>query len=114
MSTDVLTPVAIENEGRRLCLLLEHATTELAERSRAAAMADAEYRKAHAMALLEAEAPTVSEREAKATIASSDEYLERKIAEARQLSCQEACRNYRAQLDWLRSVAANVRHQVTA
>lgn len=111
--SQVMSQVDIEKEGRRLALLLEHETEELAGRARTAAQADAEYKKTHAQELLRAEGPTVGEREAKATIASSDVYLERKIAEANQLVSIEKCRNLRAQLDWLRTIAANVRAQVT-
>ena len=109
----ILSQVEIENEGQRLAHRLEEAKTALRDRAMEAARADAEYRKVHAQQVLLAEAPTVGEREARATIAASDVYLARRIAEAKQLSAQEACRNYRAQLDWLRSLAANVRAQVT-
>ena len=87
-------------------------TTELARRSRDAAEADAAYKCAYAKAYLAAEGKTVAEREAHAVLEVADAYLRRRIAEALQLAAQEAGRNYRAQLDALRSIGASVRFAI--
>ena len=104
----IVTPVNVEREIVRLCELCELVVTQIAKRARTAAETDAEYKRLHARAVLEAEG-TVAEREARAHLAAADEYLARRIAEAELLAAQEAGRNYRAQLDALRSINANVR-----
>jgi hypothetical protein len=105
---DVLNQAQVEAEILRLSNLAERATTALAKRARVAAEADADYKCAHAKAFLEADG-TVGEREARAALATQVQYRDRKIAEALLMGAQEAGRNYRAQLDALRSIAANLR-----
>lgn len=107
-----VTQHMIESEILRLCGLAEKATTELGKRARVAAVKDAAYKKAHAVAFLKAEG-TVGEREAHAALDSDTEYAERRAAEAVLLAAQEAGRNYRAQLDALRSLNSNLRALVT-
>ena len=102
----------VESEIRRLSELAEKVTTEIATRARASAVADGRYTAEHAKAFLAAEGP-VAEREAKAAVVTAEEYEDRKIAEALLLSAQEAGRNYRAQLDALRSINANHRALVS-
>ncbi len=104
----IVGPVDVEREIIRLCELCELVVTRIADRARKCAEADAEYKRVHARAVLEATG-TIPERDAKATLAAADEYLRKRIAEAEQLAAQEAGRNYRAQLDALRSINANVR-----
>lgn len=104
--------VEIENEIMRLSGLAEDVTHKLAERAREAAAADVAYKIAHAQALLRAEGPQYV-RDATATVDTADQYQARRIAEARLLAAQEAGRNYRAQLDSLRSINANHRALVT-
>ncbi len=108
MSSHIVTPVNVEREIIRLCELCELVVTRIADRARKAAETDSEYKRVHARAVLEATG-TIPERDAKATLASADEYLKKRIAEAEQLAAQDAGRNYRAQLDALRSINANVR-----
>lgn len=108
-----LSQVFIESEIVRLCALAEKVTTEIAQRARASAIADANYKKGHASAFLMAQGKTVGDREAAAALETENEYLERKIAEALLLAAQEAGRNYRAQLEALRSLNANLRPLVT-
>jgi ribosomal protein S18 acetylase RimI-like enzyme len=109
VTSHIVTPVNVEREIIRLCECCERVITEIAKRARAAAEADAEYKKVHAQAILKSEG-TVSEREAHAALATQDQYRDRRIAEALLLAAQEAGRNYRAQLDALRSINANVRN----
>lgn len=96
----------------RLSALAEKVTLEMAKRAQASAEADADYKVSHAQAFLKADGP-VAEREAVAAIECADLYRDRKIAEAKLLSAEEAGRNYRAQLDSLRSVNSNLRALVT-
>lgn len=108
-----ITQVRVEREITRLSRRLEEFTDEIAERATASAQADVAYRREHAKAFLTAEGP-MDVRKATADLAVTVLYGERRAAEALLLSAQEACRNLRAQLDALRSINANVRHQVAA
>lgn len=105
---DVPAQVDVEAEIIRLSGLAEKVTTALAKRAAECARKDAAYRSAHAHAILKSEG-TVAERDARAALATEDEYLERKLAEASLDAAKEAGRNYRAQLDGLRSINANLR-----
>lgn len=111
--TDVPAQVDVEAEILRLSNLAERVTTALAKRAKRSAEADAAYRSAHARAVLAADGGTVSEREASAALATEEEYLDRKLAEAELDAAKEAGRNYRAQLDALRSINASIRHAIT-
>lgn len=108
----MLSQMNVESEIYRICGLAEKVTTEIAERARDAAETDANYKKAHASAFLMAQGKTVGDREAVSALETAHEYTLRRIAEARLLAAQEAGRNYRAQLDALRSINANMRSQV--
>jgi hypothetical protein len=99
--------------------MAEKVTTELAHRAVADAEARTAYKVAEAKSRLLAKDDggprrTVQEIEAIAMIATQDEYRTHAIAEARFKAAQEAGRNYRAQLDALRSINANLRALVTA
>jgi hypothetical protein len=102
----------VEAEIMRLSSMAEKVTLEMAKRAQAAAEADAAYKVAHAQAFLKADG-SVAVREALAAVETEELYRARKIAEAKLLSAQEAGRNYRAQLDSLRSVNSNLRALVT-
>lgn len=110
--SDPIIQVDIESEILRLSGLAEKVTQELAKRAKAAAEADVAYKVAHAKALLLAEGPQYV-RDAEATVQTSRELSEKRATEALLLSAQEAGRNYRAQLDSLRSINANHRALVT-
>lgn len=110
--TDPIPQVHIEAEIIRLSGLAEQVTHKLAERARAAAEADVTYKVAHGKALLLADGPQYV-RDAEATVKTEAEYREKRAAEALLLAAQEAGRNYRAQLDALRSINANHRALVT-
>lgn len=106
---DALHPAEVEHEIMRISGLCERVTTEIASRARAAAEADVAFKLGHARAFLRTDAKTVGAREAEALLACENEYRDRKITEAVLLGAQEAGRNYRAQLDALRSINANMR-----
>ena len=109
----MLSQEQVESEIVRLSSLAEKVTTAMARRAVDAAEADAAYKCAFAKALLQTEG-TVAEREAQATVATQNEYREYRITDARFKAAQEAGRNYRAQLDALRSINANLRALVTS
>ena len=110
--SDPVSQVHIESEILRLSGLAEEVTQKLAIRARAAAEADVIYKVAHAKALLLADGPQYV-RDADATVKTEMEYREKRGTEALLLAAQEAGRNYRAQLDSLRSINANHRALVT-
>lgn len=105
---DVPAQVDVEAEILRLSNLAEKVTTALAKRATESAEKDGAYRSAHAHAILRSKG-TVAEREAQAAIDTEVQYLDRKLAEAKLDAAKEAGRNYRAQLDALRSINANLR-----
>lgn len=104
-----ISPAQVESEILRLSALLEETAEEQAELGMNEGEAEVAYKVKHARALLEADAKTVSDREALATLASEAELRNRRIAEALLTANQEKCRTIRAQLDALRTIAANVR-----
>lgn len=108
-----LSQMQIEGEIVRIAALAERVTTEIAQRARASAEADAAYKREHARAYLLAAGKTVGEKEAYTALETDAEYTARKIADALLLAAQEAGRNYRAQLEALRSLNANLRPLVT-
>lgn len=110
---DPLSQAQIESEIMRISGLCERVTTEIAQRARAAAVADSDFKRAHAQSYLMAQGKTVGDRESVAAIECDKEYTAKRITEAEQLAAQEAGRNYRAQLDALRSINANLRPLVT-
>lgn len=104
----------------RLSRLLDKATTEIAKRARDAATKRAAAKVGLARAFLEARGerepgsrpPSADACEAHARVACADEIVDDEMAQAVLLGAQEAARNTRAQLEALRSVAANVRQLV--
>lgn len=110
--SEPIAQVDIEAEILRLSRLAEDVTSALADRSRIAAETRVRHKVAYAKAFLLASG-TVDAREATATVETTDDLLAREVAEAREKAAQEAGRNYRAQLDALRSINANHRALVT-
>lgn len=110
--SEPVAQVDIEAEILRLSGLAEQVTHKLAQRARAAAQADVDYKIAHAKALLLADGPQYV-RDAEATVECEAELTEKRTTEALLLAAQEAGRNYRAQLEALRSLNANHRALVT-
>lgn len=106
-----LTQAEVESEIMRLGELAEAVTHQLRKRAEAAAEARTAYKVAYAKEYLTA-GGTVGERDATATVATADLLLAREIAEALERAAQEAGRNYRAQLDSLRSINSNLKHAI--
>lgn len=109
----MLSQAQVEAEIMRISALAEKATYEIAKRAQRAAEANRVYKREHAKAYLRAQGP-VEERKAQADVECDELYGEKTGSEAVLLSAQEAGRNYRAQLDSLRSVNANLRPLVTS
>jgi hypothetical protein len=107
--TAPVTPSQAENELRRLSRRLEAKCDELPGLLREAALADVDYRVSFAKALLNAEAGTVSEREAHATLAVADKLTARKVTEAVASASVESIRATRDQLHAVMSVNVNAR-----
>lgn len=112
MTKPPLAQVEIEHEIIRLSELLETVTDDLADCAVVAAKADADYKAAYASKFLVAEGP-IGQREQQAMSECEDLYLAKKIGEARLDATREKGRNIRAQLDSLRTLAANLRPMVT-
>jgi hypothetical protein len=112
MSVD-LNPVAVEREILRLSGLLDEATNKILARSRAAALADADYKVAHAKAYVRHRDSdrkvTAVDAEQLAITETQEEYRRKVLSEGVLKSAQEAARNIRSQLDALRSVNTNLR-----
>jgi hypothetical protein len=108
MTRPPLAQAEIEAEIVRLSELLEGTTDDIAECSVAAASADATFKATYAARFLVADGP-IGQREQQATSECETEYRDWKIADARLRATQERGRNLRAQLDSLRTLAANIR-----
>lgn len=107
-----ISPAEVEAELWRLSKKLEQATDDLAAKAVRAAEAEVNYKAAFAKSVLAAEAKTVSDREAIATLETQELLRERRVAEALQDSTLELCRTLRGQLSALQSLSANMRGQV--
>ncbi len=110
----MVSQVEIEENILRLSDLCEKATHEVRKRGEAKADARTEYAVEFAKARLRSERTTVGEREDEATVATAQLLKHKEFTEALFESAKEAGRNYRAQLDALRSINANLRPLVTA
>jgi hypothetical protein len=108
-----ISQAEVEEDIIRLSALAERVTHELRRRALDVAEAEALYRREYAQAYLAAQGKTVGDREARATLEVHEVYLDRKRKEAILDAAKEAGRNYRAQLEALRSVNANLRPLVT-
>jgi hypothetical protein len=104
----------VEAEIRRLSERLSFLTQHVTVAARDAARADVDHKLKHARKLLDLRGHegTVGEKEAAVLVECADEFEAAKIAEAVYKADQEAGRNLRAQLDALRTIAANIRDQV--
>lgn len=110
--TAPITQHEVEQEILRLSRLAEQVTLELSKRAMAAAEAEAAWKVGFAKAFLRAEGAMPLRSEI-ATEECADLLLEREVTRAREKAAQEAGRNYRTQLDSLRSINANLRPLVT-
>jgi hypothetical protein len=108
--TSPVTPAQVEAEIRRIAHRLEDRTDSLGALLEAAAEADADFKVAYAKALLQAEGDTVSEREARATLAVAAELRDRKHTEVIADAARESVRSLRDQLSALQSLNRNARY----
>jgi len=105
-----LTMVDVENRIVALCDLLEVETEAYAELSSQRAEAEADYKYRYSRAFVEqAGKVPVASKEAVANLRSSNEFRSYRILEARERATQLKLTGIRAQLDSLRTIAANVR-----
>jgi hypothetical protein len=107
-SPDPLSQSVVEQNIADLSGELSQATSDLYSATRRAATARHAYRVAHARALLDATG-TEKARDAAATLAASDQLLDRELAGAVEDQLKIACANLRAQLSGMQSLASNLR-----
>lgn len=91
----MLTPAGTESTLMRVAKKLEQQTDELPKLLQAAAENDVAYRAAFARALLTSDAKTVAEREAEATLATTELLFQRKTSEAVADAAKESVRSLR-------------------
>lgn len=107
----LLSQGQIESEILRLSDALEEQTNELARRLEAAAEAEVAWKQAEAIALLRSAMRSEHQRKAEALTINAEQHRAFRISDARSSATTEICRTLRAQLDSLRTLAANVRSQ---
>ena len=112
----MLLPVDIDRQILAIANALEGETERYAQVAELAATCEADYKVKAARVWVTTAAAgkgmTAGERQARADIAAGDELRAWKIAEARRAATKEALLSMRARLDALRTLAANVRHQI--
>lgn len=106
----------VESELIRLSAQLEKVTHAIRQRAQDAAEADTAYDIAHSKALLLAKEDKLTDAAAKARaiVLCADELTMKNATQALYESAREAARNYRAQLDALRSINSNIRSLTVA
>lgn len=109
--SDPITPHEVESEIMRLNALLDRASVEM--KNRGNARTDAKLKMDHglARAVIDAQGRSIEERKAKAHVACEALIDAYEVAEQAYKNARDAAHNIRAQLDALRSINANVRHQ---
>lgn len=105
----------VEEQIFHLSNRLGQITDEVKQAAMNEAQAEADYKRkaAHTWLDLRGHKGTVPEKEAEVMDRCGEEFEAMKIAEAVYKACQESGRNVRAQLDALRTVAANARAGTT-
>lgn len=103
-----MNPVTVEEEIRRLVDHLEDATVELAALAESAGVAEVTAKVAFAKAFLAKEGP-VAAREHLATVATEQQLLARRVAEAKLMAQRELLTTIRTQIDALRTLSASMR-----
>jgi len=113
--TKPISQIDVENEILRLKDILEDETEVFERLAEDAAEKEARYKGAWAKEYLGGgeKRGTVKEREAWADYKLTDSYEDFKIAEALVKAKREKLSSLRTSIDALRTLAANVRHQVT-
>lgn len=104
-----ISPATVDAELLRLSDLLEDVVNEMPTLAREAAEAEVAYKKAFAQQVLTAEAKTVSDRDALATVATADLLLARRIGEAMYDVRKEKARSLAVQINALQTIASNLR-----
>lgn len=101
----------VEAELVRISAVLEKCTHAIRQRAEAAAEADTNYDIAYSQKFLLAkeEGKSDAASKAQATVLCAKELTQRNATQALYESAREASRNYRAQLDALRSINTNTR-----
>lgn len=120
MST-VTRPVLSQHDVEQRMIEIDDALAETtlayADLADAAADAEAVYKEQLARALLavaaSADKATAAVRQARAELACVDAFRTYKLADARRGACREALLSYRARLDSLRTLNANIRAVTT-
>lgn len=117
MSADY-TPLTQADVERRIMALsdtMESETHTYRQQAREAAEAEADYKLAHHRQIIAIAATgtkqTAAVREARAALAVADDYRLAKIKAAQLDATKQLLSTLRAQLDAVRTLAANVRHQ---
>jgi hypothetical protein len=104
----MLTAVDVESEIIRLSEKLEAETHALAVVAEEEARAEVAFKREFARRFLEASGP-MEERRQKATLLAEPQLTSYRIRDAVHSSKQELLRTLRAQMDALRTIAANIR-----
>jgi hypothetical protein len=109
-----LSQLEVESEIRRLSDALTELTVAQAAHAHESAQADVDLKLRQARSLIGkiGDKGTVGEKDAKVLDECADLFERAKLAEAILKADHEAGRNLRAQLDALRTIAANIRDQV--
>jgi len=97
-----------ETELVRLCRVLRQETNKLEQLARTMVDAESAHKVAYAQALLKSEG-TVGEREARATIATDNLYLQRRIAEELYRVGREKVVSVRTAIEATRTLNSNLR-----
>ena len=105
----VLSTGQIESEILRLSEALETGTEEYAVRIEAEANAEVKWKQCEATAMLRSDQKSEALRKAEAIQIHAEAHRDYRIAGARASAQAEVCRTLRAQLDSLRTLAANAR-----
>ena len=100
----MVTPAELTSELLRLSRLMDDANRAVRDRGREQAEAERAYRKARALAWLEADG-TAQERKDQVDAATADERYARDLAESDHRAAWEAVRNYRTQVSALQTIA---------
>lgn len=106
-----LHPVAVENELVRLAGELEEVTEKMGAQGEAVGQWEVNYKRARAKARLRSEKKSADDREAEAMLESMDEYENFRLGSAVYDAMRDRSITLRVQIEVLRTIAANVRHQ---
>lgn len=99
-----MTPRELTDELLRLSRALDQANRAVRDRGRMQAEAERDYRKARALAWLEAGGTTAQQRKDEVDASTADERYARDLAESDHRAAWEAVRNYRTQISALQTI----------